>query len=305
MRIALTGASGLIGSAVVPALAAHRHHVVRLVRGESGGESGGDAGAVPWDPAHGRLDARTLGGIDAVIHLGGVPVDHRWTTPYKAAIRASRVDSTALLARTLSALRPTPRVFIVASAVGIYGDRGDEVLDDRSASGSGFLAEVGRAWEDAAAPARDAGIRTVHTRFGFVLSRTGGALARMLPAFELGAGGRIGPGTQWMSWIELGDVVRAIQFALETPDLSGPINVTAPEPALNADFAKTLGRVLHRPAIAVIPAIALRLAFGELADAALLASQRVIPRTLQQSGFVFQFPALEGALQHALATRDA
>ncbi len=297
MHVAVTGSAGLIGSALVPALRSGGHEVTPLVRGDARAAPG----AIRWDPERGLLDPRALDGIEGVVHLGGVPVDTRWTTEYKRAIRSSRVDSTALLARTLVQVRPLPQVFLVASAVGIYGDRGDEVLDERSPLGSGFLADVGRAWEAAAEPARNAGIRTVHARFGIVLSRAGGALAKMLPPFELGAGGKIGPGTQWMSWIAREDAIRVIRYGLENGAVSGPINVTSPSPVTNGEFAKTLGHVLRRPTVATIPAFALRLAFGELADAALLASQRVLPRTLSESQFAFQYPELEGALRRAVS----
>lgn len=297
MHVAVTGATGLLGSALVPALEARGHRVRPLVR------TARDAPphAIVWDPDRGVLDPSALSGVDAVVHLGGVPVDARWTPAYKRAIRSSRVDSTALLARALAALRPAPTAFVVASAVGIYGDRGDEILDEQSAPGTGFLSEVARAWEAGATPAREAGIRTVHTRFGVVLSRSGGALAKMLPPFELGAGGKIGHGTQWMSWIAREDAVAAVLFALERPDASGPVNVTAPEPVTNAAFAKTLGHILHRPTVATVPAFALRLAYGELADAALLASQRAVPRLLERLGFAFEYPSLEAALRRALA----
>jgi uncharacterized protein (TIGR01777 family) len=270
--------------------------VVRLTRATPGP----DPDLVSWDPSRQVLDASALAGIDAVIHLGGASVDTRWTDEHKRAIRSSRVDSTALLARTIATLRAPPSVFIVASAIGLYGDRGDEILDEQSELGTGFLADVGRAWEAAAAPARDAGVRTVHTRFGVVLARSGGALAKMIPPFELGAGGKFGQGTQWMSWIARDDVVRAIELILATPTVAGVVNVTAPNPVANAEFVRTLAHVLHRPAVATIPAFALRLLFGELADAALLASQRVLPGALQQAGFSFQYPFLEAALRHEL-----
>jgi uncharacterized protein (TIGR01777 family) len=238
--------------------------------------------------------------VYAVVHLGGVSVDARWTPQHKRAIMSSRVESTALLARTIASLEQRPAVFLVASAVGIYGDRGDEVLDERSQLGKGFLADVGRAWEGAADPARAAGIRTVHTRFGVVLSRDGGALAKMLPPFELGAGGKVASGTQWMSWVARSDAVAAMLALLDSKPLAGAVNITAPNPVTNADFARTLGRVLHRPSMATMPAFALRLMYGELVDAALLASQRVLPRALLQSGFDFQYPTLELALRSEL-----
>jgi hypothetical protein len=291
----VTGASGLIGQALVAALTAGGSEVLRITRAQ-----GSVPGSVHWDPARGLLDPGALTGVDVVVNLAGAPVDTRWTESHKRAIRSSRVDGTSLVARTIAALRAKPRVLIAGSAVGIYGNRGDEILNEESKTGGDFLAQVGAEWEAAAAPARDGGIRTVHTRFGVVLSRKGGALAKMLPPFELGAGGKLGAGTQWMSWIAIDDLVAAVQFAIATPALSGPVDVTAPTPVTNAEFARTLGTVLHRPAIATIPAMALRLLFGELADAALLASQRVLPRALERAGFVFRYPTLEVALRHVL-----
>ncbi len=253
-----------------------------------------------WDPAHGVLDPAALSGIDAVVHLAGAPVDQRWTVARKRDILQSRVEGTLLLARVLSTLEPAPRVLVSASAIGYYGDRGDDVVDERDPAGNGFLAQVARAWEEAAAPARDAGIRTVHPRFGIVLSRAGGALGKLLPAFELGAGGKIAHGTQWMSWIARDDLVRALCFVLATEAMRGPINMTAPTPVRNADFAKALGHVLHRPAVATIPAFALRLMYGELADEALLAGQRVLPRALEGAGFSFLYPTVDAAFRHEL-----
>jgi hypothetical protein len=232
-----------------------------------------------WDPARGQLDPATLSGVGAVVHLAGTPVDERWTPERKREIRSSRIDSTSLLARTLATLRPAPSVFLSASAIGFYGDRGDDLVDETSPGGSGFLAQVSREWEDAAAPARDAGIRTVHPRFGVVLGRHGGALAKLLPVFEVGAGGKIGHGNQWMSWVAREDVVRALCFLLT---------------------AKVLGHVLHRPALATVPAFAVRLLYGELADEALLAGQQVFPRVLEEAGFSFDYPHLEAALRHEL-----
>jgi uncharacterized protein (TIGR01777 family) len=294
-RVAVTGASGLICRAVAKALTASGAQVLRITRSPASAPD-----AVHWDPKRGILDASTLAGVDAAVSLAGASVDVRWNESQKHAIRSSRVDSTSLIARTIAALHPPPRVLIAASAVGFYGNRGDEILDESSERGDDFLANVAGEWEAAADPARDAGIRTVHTRFGIVQSRHGGALARMLPPFELGAGGKLGDGTQWMSWIAIDDLVAAIQFAIATPTLAGPINVTSPNPVTNADFAKTLGAVLHRPALATVPAVVLRLMFGELADVGLLASQRALPRVLEHSGFVFRYPALEEALRHVL-----
>jgi uncharacterized protein (TIGR01777 family) len=238
--------------------------------------------------------------VTAVVHLGGTPVDERWTTARKRDIRSSRIDSTALLARTIATLRPAPAVFVSASAIGYYGDRNDDNVDESEPPGSGFLAQVAQEWEAAAAPARDAGIRTVHPRFGVVLGRGGGALAKLAPVFEVGAGGKIGHGNQWMSWIARSDVVRALCFLLVTEAVNGPANFTAPYPERNADFAKALGHVLHRPALATVPAFAVRLMYGELADEALLAGQRVFPRVLETAGFAFEYPHLEGALRHEL-----
>ena len=295
-RVAVTGASGLIGTALTAALTARGSEVLRITRARSDAM----AGTIHWDPARGAFDPAALADVDVVVHLAGESVDARWTPEHKAAIRQSRVGGTALLARTIAALRPAPRVLIAGSAVGIYGNRGDEVLDEESERGSGFLADVGAEWESAASPARDAGIRTVYTRLGVVISRSGGALARMLPPFELGAGGKLGPGTQWMSWIAIDDVVSAMLFAIDSGTLAGPVNLTAPNPVTNADFAKALGHALHRPAVATIPPFALRLLFGELADAALLASQRVLPHVLERAGFVFHYPTLDVALRHEL-----
>ncbi len=253
-----------------------------------------------WDPAQGRLDPDALTGVTAVVHLGGTPVDEQWTTARKRDIRSSRIDSTALLARTLAGMRPAPSVFVAASAIGYYGDRDDDTVDESAPPGSGFLAQVAREWEDAAAPARNAGVRTVHPRFGVVLGRAGGALAKLLPVFEVGAGGKIGHGNQWMSWIARTDVVRALCFLLTADAVHGPANLTAPYPVRNAEFAKVLGHVLHRPAVATVPAFALRLLYGELADEALLAGQRALPRVLEDAGFSFEYPHLEGAFRHEL-----
>ncbi|MFI5249288.1 MAG: TIGR01777 family oxidoreductase [Gemmatimonadales bacterium] len=295
----MTGASGFIGSALIPALRAAGHEVIRLTRTPQAGAQA-RADAVVWDPAEGRLDPDALTGVTAVVHLAGTPVDERWTAARKRDIRSSRIDSTALLARTLAKMRPAPSVFLSASAIGYYGDRDDDTIDEAAPPGSGFLAQVAREWEDAAAPARDAGIRTVHPRFGVVLGRAGGALAKLLPVFEVGAGGKIGHGNQWMSWIARTDVVRALCFLLTADAVHGPANLTAPYPARNAEFAKVLGHVLHRPAVATVPAFALRLLYGELADEALLAGQRALPRVLDEAGFAFEYPHLEGAFRHEL-----
>jgi uncharacterized protein (TIGR01777 family) len=299
-RIAITGARGLIGSQLVPFLTTGGHTVRRLVRGQAGG------GDVAWDPARGQLEASALDGFDAVVHLAGENVGAgRWTPERKTAIRESRVRGTTLLAETLARLPRPPRVLVAASAVGIYGDRGDEVLDEHAAPGRGFLAEVGEAWERSADAARAAGIRVVHLRFGVILSPAGGALARMLPPFRLGLGGPIGSGRQWFPWASLDDAVGMIHHALHRPTLQGAVNAVAPEAVTNATFTAALGRALHRPAFLPIPAAALRLLFGEMADAALLASQCVTPRALEADGYPFRHPTLAAALAHVLGAQPS
>lgn len=292
MRIGVTGASGFLGQRLVPALQAAGHQIVRIGRGA-------DAD-VRWDPSAGALDAAGCAGIDAFVHLAGANVGERWTPAHRREIRDSRVLGTALVARTAAALTPRPRVLVCASAVGIYGDAGDVVLDEASPAGSDFLADVGRAWEAAADPARQAGIRTVHLRFGVVLSRRGGALARMLPVFRLGGGGKLASGRQWMSWISMEDAVGAVQFALARETLVGAVNAVAPSPVTNAEFTETLARVVHRPALFPVPAFALNLMFGEMAQGTLLASQRVVPRQLLAAGYAFRHATLEPALRAAV-----
>jgi uncharacterized protein len=296
-HILVSGASGLIGSALVPRLIRSGHRVSRLVRRPAG------AGEISWTPANGRLDAADLEGIDGMVHLAGENVGVRWTHARKRRIRESRVSGTRLLSETIARLRRPPRVLISASAVGIYGDRGDEILTEASAAGdpsSSFLASVSEEWEAAADAARAAGVRVVHPRFGVVLSPAGGALRKMLFPFRLGLGGRIGRGSQWLSWISIDDAVGAIHHALGTDRLRGPLNVTAPDPVTNRDFTRTLGRVLQRPTPFTVPAAALRLALGEMAEETLLASARVLPARLLQSGYEFRHPDLEGALRHVL-----
>ncbi len=247
------------------------------------------------------MDDASLAGISAAVHLAGEPIaEGRWTATKKARIRSSRVLGTRLLAESLARLPVRPEVLVSASAMGIYGDRGDEILDEDSALGTDFLSEVGREWEAATAPASDAGIRVVHLRFGVILARDGGALPRMVRPFLLGAGGPIGDGQQWMSWIAIDDAIRIVLEAIQNGTVAGPINTVAPNPVRNADFAAQLGAVLHRPALIPAPAFALRLLFGEMADAALLASQRVFPSRLEALGFAFRHPALPGALRAVL-----
>jgi uncharacterized protein (TIGR01777 family) len=258
------------------------------------------AGDALWDPAAGRLDPNALDGVDAVVHLAGEPIAQRWTAAAKRRIHDSRVRSTELLARTIASLARPPRVLVSGSAMGIYGDRGDEELDETSAVGRDFLATVATKWEAAAEPAARAGVRVVNVRTGLVLSPHGGALAKLLLPFRMGVGGRVGSGRQWVSWIGLDDVVGAIMHAIGTEALAGPVNVAAPAPVTNAELTETLARVLRRPAILPVPAFAIRLAFGEMGEATLLASQRMRPRRLLESGYRFHYPTLESALRHEL-----
>ncbi len=296
MRIAVTGSHGLVGSALVSLLAAGGHQPIRLVRGEAREEN-----ALRWDPTGGIRDPSGLEGLDGVVHLAGENIAAgRWTPERKVAIRGSRVESTRRLSEDLGHLTRRPCVLVAASAVGFYGDRGDEVLREESPPGSGFLAEVCREWEAAADPAVRAGIRVAHTRFGMVLSPTGGALKRMLLPFRLGLGGAIGTGRQFVSWIALDDAIGAILHILSHEALRGPVNVVAPAAVTNAEFVRALGRALSRPAVATLPAPAVRFIFGEMAEELLLASARVLPARLQQSGYTFQFPELADALRHLL-----
>ncbi len=290
--VAVTGATGLVGAALVPALRAQGWTVLTVGR---------DARAnVCWNPATSALDAHALNGVEAIIHLAGSPIGERWTPPRRRAILESRVQGTALIAHAACALPVPPRVLVSASAIGVYGDRGDEILSETSAAGAGYLASVCEAWEGAATVARAAGIRVVHPRLGIVLSETGGALAKLLVPFRLGAGGPAGGGRQWMSWISLTDTVRALSAVLDDDGMSGAVNVVAPSPVTNAEFSQTLGRVLHRPAILPLPAFALELAFGEMARETLLASQRVQPSRLAAAGFKFEHASLDAALRAEL-----
>jgi uncharacterized protein (TIGR01777 family) len=293
LRIAITGASGFIGSALAHFLSTGGHTVLRIGRGAV------RPGVVDvsWDPARGLLDAKALEGVDAVIHLAGASVAERWTPSHRTAILESRVQGTALLARTLAALDRRPRVLLSGSAIGIYGDRGDDVLDESSAAGAGYLADVVRAWEGATEPAEAAGIRTVHLRTGVVLGAAGGALAAQLPIFRLGGGGPIAGGRHWLSAIALDDEIGAIHWALFDDGLSGAVNLVGPTPVTNAEFTRALGRVLRRPAIAPVPRFALELLFGaEMTREVLLSSQRVVPRRLLERGFAFGHPTVEAML---------
>ena len=297
----VSGASGLVGGALVAALEVAGVRVVRLVRRRPApGES--DVG---WDPASGTIDARGLEGADAVVHLAGESIAAgRWTPARKDAIRRSRVDGTRLLAETLARLSRPPGVLVSASAVGYYGSRGDEALTEASAPGTGFLADVCRAWEAAAQPARDAGIRVVTPRIGMVLAARGGALARMLPPFRLGLGGVVGSGRQYMSWIALDDLVGAIRHVIGDGDVAGAVNAVAPLPVTNREFTRTLGRVLGRPTLAPLPAPVVRLLFGEMGEALLLDGARALPARLQAAGFRFRHPGLEAALRSVLGRRS-
>lgn len=295
--IAITGASGLIGRALLARLRLNGKRVRRLVRTPDP-KSPDD---IAWDPMRGTLDPRQLEGVEAVVHLAGEPIAQRWTGARRDAIRDSRVRGTELLARAIAALDQKPNALLSGSAVGYYGDRGDDALDEESTSGTDFLAGVAREWEAATDAARTAGVRVVLLRTGIVLSAHGGALERLLPPFRLGVGGPIGTGRQWMSWIALEDQVRAMEHALATVGLHGPVNLVAPNPVMNAEFAATLGRVLGRPAIVPVPAFALELLYGEMARSTILAGQRVLPKKLLRSGFHFAHPTLEEALRFELA----
>lgn len=295
LRVAITGASGLIGSAVARRLEREGHMVIRMVRREARGP-----GEARWDPDGATVDAAALEGLDGLVHLAGENVGARWTEERKRRIRASRQGATRLLAETVAKLGRKPKAFVMASAIGLYGDRGEERLDEMSAPGGGFLAEVVREWEAAAQPAVQAGVRTALLRFGVVFSARGGALQRLLPPFRLGAGGVIGSGRQWMSWLSLDDAVDLVLFALRDERVSGPVNAVAGS-VTNAEFTRTLAKVLGRPALVPVPAFALRLLFGEMADETILTSQRVLPRRLTQMGYSFRHPELEGALRAALA----
>jgi uncharacterized protein len=302
LHLVITGAGGLIGSALLPRLAADGHRITRLTRGAAG------PGEVSWDPARGVLDLQQLGRVDSVVHLAGEAIGSRWTSARKRRIQQSRALGTGLLSQALSRLQPRPEVLISASAIGIYGDRGNELLTEASAPGNpeqDFLVRVCLDWEAAAEPARQAGIRVVHPRFGLVLSPEGGALAKLLPPFRLGLGGHQGHGYQWMSWIAMDDVIGAIRHALSDRQLSGPVNVTAPGAVVNRHFTQILGRVLRRPTLLRVPAAVLQLGLGEMAQRTVLASARVQPSKLLQRGYRFEYPELEGALRHVLETETS
>jgi uncharacterized protein (TIGR01777 family) len=299
MDIVMTGSSGLIGSALRPFLAARTHRVASLVRRRPEP----DADEVFWMPEARRIDAAALEGFDAVIHLAGDSIaSGRWSPEKKQRILDSRVQSTELLARTLTALQRPPRLMICASAVGYYGDRGAETLSEESGPGSGFLAEVCRKWERAASLAAEGGMRLVVLRFGMVLSAAGGALQRMLPPFRFGVGGKLGSGCQYIAWIALEDLLEIISVALHDPAIHGPVNTVAPNPVTNLEFTKALGRALNRPTVFAVPAFAIRMMFGEMGEQVLLASSRAVPKKLTAAGYRFLRPDLEQTFHHIFAS---
>ncbi len=294
VRIAITGATGMVGRALTPFLAALGHTVVPVSRRAL-------PGGIRWEPGAEALDPAPWQGVEAVIHLAGENIaEGRWTAARKERLRDSRVVPTRRLAEMLAGMATPPRVMLSASAIGIYGDCGEDTITEASPAAAGFLGELGAAWEAAADPARDAGIRVVHPRFGVILDPGGGALAKMLPPARMGLGGPLGGGDQWLSWIALDDALGALHHLLARDTLQGAVNVVAPHPVRNAAFAATLGAVLRRPAFIPVPALALRMLLGEMADAALLASTRVIPELLLTDGYRFRHPDLEGALRHLL-----
>ena len=295
MKVLVSGATGLVGSALSTELKNKGHSVIVLSRSKPSSDD-----TIRWDPSRGQIDASRLEGIDAVVHLAGENIVGRWTEEKKRKIRDSRVQSTRLLAETVAGLSEKPGAMICASAIGYYGDRGNELLREESEPGEAFLSKVVEEWEAAAKPAREAGIRVANLRFGIVLSPEGGALGTTLPIFKLGGGGKVGSGRQWWSWVALDDVVGALVHALENESVEGPVNVVAPNPMTNAEYTKVLGDVLNRPTVLPAPAPALRLALGQVADELLLASARVEPAKLKESGYDFRYPELKGALRHLL-----
>jgi uncharacterized protein (TIGR01777 family) len=296
--VLLSGASGMLGEAIARTLKRQGMTILKLVRREVHASD-----EIHWNPVAGggisELDR--LQGLSAAIHLSGANVStHRWTNRYKSEMTQSRVDSTRVLAEALAQLRTPPKVLVSASATGFYGDRGDEILDEDSVAGEGFFPELCVAWEAASRPAEQAGIRVVHTRFGVAIGADGGMLARLKPLFRMGLGGRLGDGKQWLSWISQEDLVAGVLFAVGNAELSGPVNVVAPEPVTNSEFTRQLARAVHRPAVLPAPAFALRLVFGEMADEALLSSTRAVPRSLLAAGFRFAHPTIQDALAAAL-----
>jgi uncharacterized protein (TIGR01777 family) len=295
-RIAIAGSSGLVGSRLVRHLEANGDEVIRLVRQRPTGP-----GSVFWDPAGGQLDAGAIEGVDAVVNLAGVSIaGKRWSAARKQQILQSRIDATSLLARTMATLPNIPRVFISTSAVGYYGDAGSALLTEAALRGDGFLAGVCEQWEAAADPARQAGIRVVHPRFGIVMAGDGGMLPPIARLFRFGLGGRIGNGQQFLSWVDLDDLVAIIDFLIDADTMDGPVNAVAPQSVTNVEFTQTLGSVLRRPTSIPVPALAIRLLMGEMGEELVLASQRAVPDRLQDTGFAFRYPSLERSLRHAL-----
>ncbi len=294
MNILISGSTGFLGTALVSFLTERGHEVRRLLRNSKNKNSFD----LIWDPEKGLENPKSLEGIEVVIHLSGENVGERWSDQKKRLIRESRVHSTQTLAQHLAKMKNPPQTFLCASAIGFYGDRKEEELTEESPAGSGFLAEVCQEWEAASAPVVSKGSRVAHLRFGVILDKSGGALEKMLTPFKLGVGGVLGNGNQFMSWIALEDVLRAIEYVIQIPVLAGPINFTSPHPVTNREFTHALGHALHRPAVLSVPAFALRLAFGEMADEALLASARVLPKKLLDAEFQFEYPYLEKAFEH-------
>jgi uncharacterized protein (TIGR01777 family) len=299
-RIAISGSSGLLGSALVPALTRDGHSVIVLVRDDARHESGAEV--LLWNPLERTLNVKELEGVDVVINLSGAAIaDSRWTDARMKLIRESRIETTRFLAESIACLERKPALFLSSSAIGIYGDRDpDELLDESGSVGEGFLADVCRDWEDAAKPAVNAGIRTIITRTGIVLTPAGGALAKLLPLFRKGLGGKMGSGRQMMSWIALNDWTAAIRHLIENDNMSGPVNLVAPNPVSNAEFSRTLGNTLGKSSSASVPAFAAKLVLGKMAVETVLACQRVIPKKLLETGFEFAFPHLRNALEHLL-----
>jgi len=292
MKIAIAGASGLVGKALIRALESEGAQITRLVRAAP------KAGEIEWHPNQDEISPQVLEGFDVFINLAGENIaGGRWTDEQKRRIRDSRVNGTHLLSEAIAKLARKPKVFVCASATGIYGDRGDDVLDEQSESGGGFLAGVCREWEQATEPASKAGVRVVNLRFGPILAHDGGMLAKLLTPFRMGMGGKVGSGKQFISWVALDDAVKAIERAIEDESIRGPLNVVSPNPVTNEELTKTLGHVLNRPTALAMPAFAARLAFGEMADEMLLVSQRVVPKKLSAAGYEFQYPELEAALR--------
>lgn len=292
MKIAIAGASGLVGSALIPILQSHGNQTTRLVR------SSPKPGEIEWHPNQDEVSPESLEGFETIINLAGENIaGGRWTDEQKRKIRDSRINGTHLLSKAIAKMNSKPGAFICASATGIYGDRDDETLDEQSESGGGFLAGVCREWEQATEPASKAGVRVVNLRLGPILARDGGMLSKLLTPFKMGMGGKVGSGKQYISWVALDDAVNAIKLAIDDKSIQGPINIVSPNPVRNEEFTKTLGHVLNRPTALAMPAFAARLAFGEMADEMLLASQKVIPKRLTAAGFQFQYPQLEAAMR--------